>query len=100
MIGQKVAYQYLPADWTDDDMRQAQEDLRAFFETKGYIWMANFVGCRQRLAQENMYPGVPGNQPHGMFIEGASRFDEMQQLMNAFKYLDDWRAAKDGKEDK
>lgn len=91
--------QYLPADWSDEDMAQAQQDFRAFMNTKGYQWLGNYIGCRQRLQQDYMRPSSPGLGLHGMYIEGASRHEELEQFMGAFTYIDNWRPIEDGKKD-
>lgn len=72
-----------PQSWTPTDKEEASRDVEKFLSTKGYQWLAGYIGSRQRFIAKDMCPRVPHDKSHGYFIENSARYSELEDLMAA-----------------
>jgi hypothetical protein len=92
-------YCHQPQSWTPTDLEEASIAVESFLNTKGYQWIASYVGTRQRVIAKDMCPTRPSDKSHGHFIENSARYGELEDLMAAIASIVKYKEIKNAEKE-
>lgn len=62
-------------------------DMTAFLDTKGYAWLANWVGVNHRWAEKDLLAKNPMTTPHDVYVQNHARREFCSQFIGAVSFI-------------